>query len=50
MKMQLARHNEILFNEILMSPEKVSSIFVSCLEILKKCKRRLQGVPFSEIV
>jgi hypothetical protein len=32
------------------SPEKVSSVVFSCLESLKKCKRRLQGVPFLEIV
>jgi hypothetical protein len=33
-----------------MSPEKVSAIVFLRLESLKKCKRRLQGVPFFEFV
>ena len=50
MQMQLGRHNETPFNAFLRSPEKVSLVVFSRLESLKKCKRRLQGVPFSEIV
>jgi hypothetical protein len=46
MKMRLARHDETPFNVFFTSPEKVGSVVFSCLESLKKRKRRLDWGNF----